>query len=334
MIPNLYGLSPTSYLLENTGAGKFKILPDWLGSSTFDNVTRVKPGMVKDAVWSDINKDGLPDLILVGTWMPLTILIQQPDHKFKNQTRQYGLMDTRGWWNTIVSSDVDHDGDEDFIAGNLGLNSRVSASRQKPLSLYLGDFDSNGSSDHIMVYYNGDEAYPFVTRDQLVKQIPSMKKKFLHYRDYRNVNLQDIITPAQEGNSSILQADEFRSVVLINDLKKFTIQPLPSEAQLFPVCSILTDDFDQDGIMDLILAGNYIDVQPELGPYDAGYGVMLKGGLDGKFTGLTPRNSGLLISGEVRGIQKVSGANGQKNLLIARNNNRVLAYKYNFFGKK
>jgi hypothetical protein len=334
VIPNLYGMSPSSYLLENNGRGVFSILPDWLGNSTFDNVTRVKPGMVKDAVWSDVNKDGMPDLILVGTWMPLTVLIQQPDHKFKNQTRQFGLMDTRGWWNTIMALDIDHDGDDDFVAGNLGLNSRVTATRQRPLSLYLGDFDSNGSSDHILVYYNGGEAYPFVTRDQLVKQIPSMKKKFLHYRDYRNVNLQDIISPAQEGNSSILQADEFRSMIIINDQNKLRLKPLPSEVQLFPVYSILVDDFNQDGVNDLILAGNFIDVQPELGPYDAGYGIILKGNPDGTFLPVGRGESGLLINGSVRGIQKVIVAADSKTLLVARNNQPALAYRVNFIQKK
>lgn len=233
-----------------------------------------------------------------------------------------------------MALDIDHDGDDDFVAGNLGLNSRVTATRQKPLSLYLGDFDSNGSSDHILVYYNGGEAYPFVTRDQLVKQIPSMKKKFLHYRDYRNVNLQDIISPAQEGNSSILQADEFRSMIIINDQNKLRLKPLPSVVQLFPVYSILVDDFNQDGVNDLILAGNFIDVQPELGPYDAGYGVILKGNPDGTFLPVSPGESGLLINGSVRGIQNIIGIADSKTLLVARNNQPALAYRVNFLRKK
>jgi enediyne biosynthesis protein E4 len=220
-MPLLYGMSPPSYLFINDGSGDFKPNLQWLGQSQFDNMTRVRPGMVKDATWVDINNDSLLDLILVGEWMPITVLIQQPSHSFLNQTTQYALGDTHGWWNRIEGNDFDGDGDIDFIVGNLGLNSRIKASKEKPLIMYLGDFDSNGGSDHILVYYNGDKSYPFTSRDQLIKQLPGLKKKFLHYYDYRNVILEDIITPQQQGNSAEMRANMFSSVYLKNVKGKF-----------------------------------------------------------------------------------------------------------------
>ncbi|MFM8850346.1 MAG: CRTAC1 family protein, partial [Cytophagales bacterium] len=193
VLPFLYGMSPISYLLANDGKGNFSVMQNWLGQSRFDNPTQFRPGMVKDAVWCDVNRDALPDLILVGEWMPITVLVQTKEHLFENLTDKWGLKATSGWWNTIAARDFDGDGDEDFIVGNLGENSRLHVSEKKPLTMYLGDFDSNGGSDHVLIYYNGQNSYPFASRDQLVKQLPGLKKKFLKYSDYRNVVLEDIV---------------------------------------------------------------------------------------------------------------------------------------------
>ncbi len=327
VIPMLYGMSPVSYLLENDGTGNFLVNSGWLGGSTFDNPSRNRPGMVKDATWTDINKDSRPDLVLAGEWMQVTILIQQPDHRFINRTSEYGLADTKGWWNSVVAADIDNDGDDDLIAGNVGLNSRLTATKEKPLTMYLGDFDSNGGSDHILVYYNGDRSYPFTSRDQLVRQIPSLKKKFLNYYDYRNVELDDIVTPQLQGNSAVMQANEFRSVLMINDNGKFIVKALPVEAQFFPIFSILTDDFNKDGKQDLMLCGNLTAVQPEIGPYDAGVGLILQGDGSGGFKAIPPKESGFIVRGEGRDIKFTKGPRGEKSYLVGRNNSSVLGFK-------
>lgn len=326
VMPMLYGMAPVSYLLINDGTGNFLVNSGWLGASTFDNPSRNRPGMVKDATWVDVNKDGLLDLVLVGEWMPITILIQQKDHRFLNMTQQYGTSNTKGWWSSVTAVDIDNDGDEDLIAGNVGLNSRLKASSEKPLTMYLGDFDSNGGSDHILVYYNGDKSYPFTSRDQLVKQLPALKKKFLNYYDYRNVLLDDIVTPQLQGNSAVMQATEFASLVLLNNRDKFIVRQLPMEAQMFPVYSILADDVNSDGHQDLMLCGNLTAVQPEIGPYDAGVGLVLMGDGSGSFDAVAPRHSGFIVTGEGRDIRKVN-SNGQKLYLVGRNNNSVLAFK-------
>lgn len=330
VMPFLYGMSPVSFLLQNNGHGVFRFNPSWLGQSTFDNPIRVRPGMVKDAAWLDINKDGLQDLILVGEWMPVTVLIQQKDHRFLNQTAAYGLDNSSGWWNTCEVGDFDGDGDHDVVLGNLGFNARIRASVKKPLSMYLGDFDSNGGSDHIIVYFNGDKSYPFASRDQLVKQIPSLKKKFLHYRDYRDVKLEDIITPLQKGNSALMQVKQLASVFLKNDSGRFTLIPLPMEAQYFPIYGIKSADLNNDGNLDVLLTGNISATQPEFGSYDAGVGLALLGDGKGNFKPMRPDQSGFITLGEGRDIAVMKDANTNDVVyLVSRNNQTLLTFKIN-----
>lgn len=327
VIPMLYGISPQSYLLTNDGKGNFSVDPFWLGLSQFDNPTKVKPGMVKDATWADLNGDKLLDLVLVGDWMPITILIQGKDHRFSNRTIEYQLSQTRGLWCSVIAHDFDKDGDMDIVVGNLGRNSRLEASPEKPLSLFAGDFDSNGGTDHILVYYNGDKSYPFPSRDVLVKQLPHLKKKFLNYVDYRNVKLEDIIVPQQQGNSAEFTVDGLSSVYLQNNGTSFDVKPLPQEAQLFPVYTMLADDVDGDGIDDLVMAGNLTATQPEIGPFDAGLGLVLKGNGTGSFTPLAPAKSGFVVKGEAREIVSLKNAKGEKIYVVSRNNNSVLSFK-------
>jgi len=327
VIPFLYGMAPPSFLLINDGEGHFYPFQNWLGKSQFDNPTKVRPGMVKDAVWTDINVDGRPDLILVGEWMPITILIQNEIHQFDNKTEEYGMGQTYGLWNTIVAADVDHDGDDDYVTGNLGLNSRLTASPEKPVRLFVGDFDSNGGTDHIITYYNGDKSYPFASRDQLVKQLPGLKKKFLKYRDYRNVNLEDIVTPKQKGNSTEMHVDVFASSFIKNDRIRLIRTNLPDEAQMAPIYAMSFADISDDSNADVILGGNLIATQPDFGPYDASIGLLLLGDGKGGWKAQDAMKSGFVVQGEVRDIQVIKGQKNEKIILVSRNNQSVVGYK-------
>lgn len=322
VVAGRYGETPKSYLLINDGRGVFRdastnLRHDWSG------------GMVTDAAWNDINGDQRLDLIVVGEWMPLTILIQDNEGKFLNKTTDYGLAKTEGWWNTLHDCDIDGDGDTDFIAGNLGINSRLRAAADQPVSLFAGDMDDNGGMDHLLTYYNQGEAHPFISRDQLVKQVPSFRREFLKYSNFRNVKREHIIPAAQSEQFDVLHAYQFRSLLLKKEQEKFELSELPAEAQMFPVFAIADGDFNTDGKKDLLAAGNLTAVQPDYGRYDAGYGLMLLGDGKGHFNAVSFEQSGFLVKGEGRKIEIISSASGREIFAVGRNNSSILLFQRN-----
>lgn len=327
VIPFLYGMPPQSHLLQNDGKGNFLDVRNWLGNSQFNNPTKVRPGLVKDAAWSDVNQDGRIDLILVGEWMPITVLIQNQTNQFENQTEMFGSSFTNGLWNSIQAFDFDRDGDDDYVVGNLGQNSRLKVSPEKPLVMYLGDFDSNGGSDHILVYYNGEKSYPFASRDQLVKQLPGLKKKFIRYQDYRNVNLEDIVTPQQKGNSARMQVEVLSSSYFRNDNGKLIRVDLPAEAQLAPIYAIAIEDINNDGFEDLIVGGNLDAVQPDFGRYDASIGLIMLGDGKGGWSAKDAQGSGFVVKGEIRHIRVISNFKKERIILASRNNKSMVGFK-------
>ena len=247
--------------------------------------------------------------------------------RFADRTKAYGLEDTSGWWNTIEAGDLDNDGDTDLLAGNLGLNSRLRASVKEPVSILMRDIDDNGSLDQVLAYYNQGEEYPFITRDQLVKQVPAFKTKFLRYESFRNVRVHDILSP---GGAPYMKKSvkNFASVVLENSGDgKFMVHPLPVEAQMFPVFSMKLEDVNSDGYQDILAVGNLTAVQPDIGRYDSGYGLILMGDSAGGFSALESRLSGFIVPGEGRDIQVVRTAGGDRIFLVARNNDGMLHFR-------
>ena len=321
-----YGLDPPSFILVNNGKGLFTDASKrWLPGS--QNVIRTL-GMVTDAIWLDLNKDKKLDLVVVGEWMPITILIQNDSGALQDRTEKYDLENTNGWWNTISGNDFDQDGDVDLIVGNLGLNSRLRASLTEPVSLFIGDIDKNGSLDQILTYYNQGERYPFISRDQLVKQVPSLKKKFLKYGNYKNVKLEDILS--KEDLTRFIRKDvfNFSSVYLQNQgNEKFSMINLPTEAQLFPIFSFCVDDINKDEHLDILAVGNLFTTQPDFGRYDAGNGLTLMGDGKGNFPPLSNSESGLLIPGEGRDIAVIRTSKREKVYLFSRNNDSLKAFK-------
>ena len=323
-----YGIDPHSYILLNNGKGTFedatsRLLPE------FDNV-HSSLGMVSDAAWSDVNGDGRPDLVVVGEWMPISVMVQNEAGILENKTIAFGLGSTNGWWNTIKAYDVDHDGDLDFVAGNLGLNSRLRASKEEPVSLYIGDIDNNNSLDQIMTYYNQGKRYPLISRDQLVRQIPALRRRFLKYANYRNVSLEDIIDPAMQQTFTRKDAFTFASVYVENlGNGTFSVRSLPLDAQMFPIFSFYLDDLDGDGDEDLLAVGNLDAAQPDFGRYDAGYGLTLLGDGKGNFTVESLQQSGFVVKGEGRDIESVITASKKRLFLISRNNGTVMVFDKN-----
>jgi len=317
--PFLYGMPSNGYLLVNDGTGNFinqtiKIAPQLQ-----------KIGLIRDADWADIDGDSDLDLLIVGEWMSIKVFINQ-DGVFKDETERWGLSNSNGWWNRIESADLDNDGDMDFIVANHGLNSRFKASENKPISMFVNDFDKNGTVEQIICAYNGDTSYPLALRHDLLSQIPSLKKKYLKYESYSNQKIEDIFSPEQMKAAVKVEAKVMESSVLLNSGGKLVLKPLPIEAQFSPVYAFSIDDYDKDGKLDLVLGGNLYKVKPEAGRYDASEGLFLKGNGDGSFQSIPTRSSGLVLEGEVRDLTiiKIKGIN---YLLSARNNDTIQLYK-------
>lgn len=318
VVAGKYGIKPASYLLINDGKGKFSdVTSRILGSDL---------GMVTDGLWHDLNGDNRLDLVVVGEWMPIAVLIQKPDGTFTSETAHYGFNNTHGWWNTISKSDLDNDGDTDFLVGNVGLNSRLHASKEEPVELTIRDIDLNGSYDPIITYYNNHERYPFISKDQLIKQVPQLKKKFLKYEDFKSVRLEDILSSDKEGEI-YLKAEMFASIWIENKGESYQIHELPIEAQMFPIFSFLVKDVNEDNHPDILAAGNLYAVQPDLGRYDAGYGLLMLGDGKGNFLPIPMDQSGFEVKGEARDLKAITNSKGERRVLVSRNNDFVLVFK-------
>jgi len=315
------GVPQNGYLLENDGKGNFKnvtldIAPELL------NI-----GMISDAVWADYDGDGDNDLMIVGEWMSIR-LFNNDKGIFKEVTSPIGLDNTFGWWNTLKAKDLDGNGHVDYVVGNHGLNSRFKASAEKPITSYINDFDQNGSIEQILCSYNGDKSYPQALRHDLVTQLPYLKKKYLKYEDYQGKTIEDIFTKEELEGSIKHKVTMLESVILWNNGDgTFKIEILPQEAQLSPVFAILLKDIDNDGIVDILLGGNLHNVKPEVGRYDASYGVFMKGLGKGEFSVIPTKDSGFLLEGEIRDFGWVH-ANGKKILMVVRNNASMQFFEF------
>ena len=290
-----YGVSPKSLLLRRDSThGVTDVTAQFFeGQDTI--------GMITDAVWADINGDKRPDLIVVGEWMPITIFYNKTDHFEKTE-----IENTSGWWNCITAADMDKDGDDDLIIGNMGLNSNWQASPNHPMNLYVKDFDNNGTKDPIITYWRQDIEWCFNSKDELTLQMPFLKKRFQDYTLFSKTPFPKIFSPELLKGAEKKQIENFASVYLENKGGEgFELKVLPMEAQFSTVESILSDDFDDDGNMDIALGGNLHEMQPSIGRFDASYGSILWGNGKGSFTPLLPPQTGFILRGAVSDIKKV-----------------------------
>ena len=320
VVPGRYGIDPPSVLLANDGRGHFT-----------DVTARAAPGlehvgMVTDALWQDVDGDGRVDLIIVGEWMPITVFRNLGNGKLARANIR-GFEKSNGWWNRIVAGDFTGDGRMDFVVGNLGLNTRFQASDTEPVVMYVKDFDGNGFVEQIIACYSKGRSYPLVLRDDLMKSLPFLKARYPNYESYAKATLTDVFPAKDLANALVKNAYTFATVLAKNNGDgSFTLLPLPREAQLSPVYGILARDVDRDGKLDLMLAGNFDGVDPEIGRMSASYGLVLKGDGKGKFTPVRARDSGFFVPGQARDIQRLRIARGEV-YVVTRNNDRPLVFR-------
>ena len=318
MKAGVYGVPVSSFLLENNGQGQFQSVtaekaPDLQGI-----------GMVTDVAWADVDQDSDLDIVLAGDWMPVTILENQGG-TFSRKAN--GLAQSNGFWNTLEVADLDKDGDLDLVLGNLGENTRLKASAQKPMEMWVNDFDGNQTAEQIISMYNGDESYPLVLRHDLVKQMPGLKKKYLYYEDYQGQTIEDIFNGKQIRTAAQSTVYTTQSAIALNDGNgKFSLRALPKVAQLAPVYAIEVADFNGDRQMDILLGGNLHRAKPEIGVYDASRGLLLLGDGTGQFRALQSQQSGLRIPGEIRDFIRLNLA-GEEYLLVARSNAKLMVLR-------
>ena len=320
-VPGSYGVSPNNYILQNDGNGRFRDITDQI-SSELRNI-----GMVTDAVWRDINGDDRPDLIIIGEWMPITVFLNR-DGLLEDNTGSAGFSATHGWWNTIEPGDFDNDGDIDFLAGNLGLNSYFSASVDEPLLLYLKDFNQDGQIDPIIAYTEDGKEYPAATRDALLSELSYLRSDFRTYEDFAGQTMQQIFGDQLNDEIQIKKAVTFSSALLENKGDgTFALHELPSEVQFSPVFAISSYDFNGDGNKDALIGGNFHDVKPSFGGrYDAGYGWYLEGNGDGSFSISSPLETGFVVKGETRDIKVIHTGDNRFLINVARNDDELLIF--------
>jgi len=315
-----YGVPVNGHLLRNDGTGIFA-----------DQTAILAPGlneigMITDANFNDIDTDGDLDLVVIGEFMGIEIFLNDQGSFTKKASE---LQQEKGWWSALKIADVNQDGFPDLIVGNHGENSRFKASKEQPICLFVQDFDQNGALDPVMGFTATDgKVYPYNLRHNLIDQMKGLKKKFPDYNSFKNADLNTIFSEEALNLSTKATAVELKTSIYINDGNGgFTSIPLPKQVQMSPIFAIETGDFDLDGDIDIVLAGNLFRVKPEVGRYDASFGTFLENtGNDTIGTPIfkvTPGNKGLKVTGEVRSIQKTNNT-----LLFVRNSDAILRYKF------
>lgn len=317
LVPFTYGAPASSQLWINDGKGNFTEQSATLAPA-LKNL-----GMVTDAQVVDWDGDGKNDLVVVGEWMVPTFFRNTGGKLEKIEIPN--LNNLKGWYRTVETGDFDGNGLLDLALGNHGLNTRLKASATSPVSLYLNDFDQNGSIEHLFTQKVGDVQIPYTLKHELERQVPGIKKKYIRYADYNNKSLTDIFQKEIVDKSIIQEVNNLESGVLLNlGNGNFEWKPFPSMAQRSWTFAIQILDINEDGIPDLILGGNLAQVKPEIGKFDASFGDVLIGKGDGTFTFSPNYQNGLKLEGDVREFSLL----GEKQILVVKNSAAAEIWKY------
>ncbi len=321
--PGSYPLPPRSYLLRNDSEEdrvRFTDVTDEIAPGLGE------VGLVTSALWTDFDNDDQVDLVVVGEWMPITFFKNEDGH-FTNVTAAAGLHGTSGWWNSLTAGDFDRDGDMDYVAGNLGLNTRYAASSSEPVRVHAKDFDQDSRLDPVLSHYLQGTRYPAHGRDEITAQITGMIRRFPNYQAYADASFDALFTRRELEGAYVAEAVRFETSYLENRGDgTFEIRALPIHAQFAPVFGMHAGDYDGDGHLDLLMVGNFYASDVETGRADAFVGAFLLGDGAGRFTYVNYTTSGFFVDGDARGLAEVATGHGTSLLLAAQNNGPLLAF--------
>ncbi|MEC3907877.1 VCBS repeat-containing protein [Tamlana sp. 2201CG12-4] len=323
VMPKNYGKPVKSFLLENkSDKGKIQFID--VTDTAIPDLNSFS--MITNVYWQDMDGDNKQDLLITSEWGAIS-LFKNMGHEFRNISSSVGLTDYVGWWYCLKVMDVDGDGDQDLIAGNLGLNYKYKASPKEPFYMFINDFDDNHSTDIVLGYHEGETVYPLRGRECSSNQMPFIKEKFESYHAFGKANLHQVY--GNKLKSSLkYTATTFASGVFENrGSKGFHFKPFPNEAQISSINKILSNDFDKDGSMDLLLLGNLYGSEVETPRNDASYGHVLKKDAYGNFFEIPSTRSGLYIKGEVKNAVEIATLNGNL-IIIAKNNEPLTVLEY------
>jgi len=302
-------------LINNNGVFKNEIVSRTDGMSSI--------GMVKDAVFADINNDNQQDLILVGHWMAIEIYINN-NGAFTNQSKEFGTQQRVGWWNTITATDIDNDGNLDLLAGNLGTNSKHKATNEQPFVIMAKDFDSNGTNDIALGYYNDNQLYPVRGLQCSSEQVPSIKANVSSYAEFGSLTFDQVYSNFDTNNAEIHKATYFESAMLLNQNNQFTFKALPKRSQVAPTNGILVLDIDGNDTNEIITVGNHYPVEVETGRYDAHIGSVMTS----DFNTISLQKSGFFNDKDARDIDVIT-IKGVKHIMVSNNRDRIEFFKIN-----
>ncbi len=318
--PHAYPVPGTSVLLVNNGQGQFENKITEIAAE-LENI-----GMIHDAIWTDIDSDGDDDLIAVGEWMPVSVFIND-NGILSNKTKDYFDTPLTGWWNSIELADLDNDGQNELVVGNLGTNYKYKANFDKPFTVYSKDIDNNGTHDIVLGTYYGDQLFPVRGKTCSTQQLPEFKDVYKTYTQYASLELENLYGERLEGAQKY-EVNIFESLILDLDNGKFNYLTLPHRAQMAPVNGIVIEDVDNDGLQDIIVAGNLYQSEIETGRADSGTGTILINNGNLKFKALSVLESGLYMNGDVKSIESIT-IGGSKSIIAGVNNDYPKVFKFN-----
>lgn len=318
IVPGSYPKRYANKLLINDGKGN--LTPDETQQEILNNLE----GIIRDALWMDLDQDGDEDLIVVGEWMPITVFLNNKGSLEKQSNFFLGDKTKEGWWNTLIATDLNNDGKLDIVVGNEGINNVFNATTTSPIEIHFDDFDQNGSIDPLISYYIQGKPYPLATRDELLAQLVKLKSTYPSYQSYAETDMDQLLKELQTTQTQKWKASQLESLVLMTSEEGYRVKTLPDIAQWSPLKSIVPLDLDSDGNQDLLLFGNRSKNALKIGQNDANFGTLLFGNGDGTFRESKAAKTGLRVQGDVSAVVAIDSL-----LYIGKSDKALSIYKRN-----